>query len=221
MAKTYRFAFKNLDVYRLAVEHFDWTCQVLDRIPNAPFKLSNQAIGASLSIMGNLGEANGRDVQPKEVVQSYRYAQGETFESATHLDAFSSLGAISDDEYNAEEERLARIAAMVAKLMERQRRKAHQARQRKLERRAAAQRNAAEPRKTKVELKEKQDDEPRPQPPQATSNPRNEGSRREAPAIESAQRAVAARSDAIESPQRGVPSERSEPRDRKSNAESR
>ena len=123
MAKRYRFSFKRLDVYRAAVEHFDWTCAVLARSPKVPFKVNNQSVGASLSIMGNIGEAHGRETKVGEIEQHYRYAQGSTFESATHLDAFSALKLITDDEYNAEEERLARIAMMLTRLIQKQRRR--------------------------------------------------------------------------------------------------
>ncbi len=118
------FRFKRLDVYRLAAEHFEWICEVVRRMPRGPFKVTEQALGASLSIMGNLGEANGRDRQPREVQQHYRYALSSTFEAATHLDALAALGVIDDAEREAAEERLSRIAAMIRRLAQRQRRKA-------------------------------------------------------------------------------------------------
>jgi four helix bundle protein len=122
MAKRYRFSFKRLDVYRAAVEHVDWTCRVVQRLPKGPFVMVNQAVSASLSAVGNIAEASGPQKRPGEVEQHLRNAQGSTFESAAHLDAFASFGVIDDDEYNAEEERLARIGAMLTRLMQRQRR---------------------------------------------------------------------------------------------------
>jgi four helix bundle protein len=123
MAKRYRFGFKRLDVYRLAVEHFEWTCRVAERMPKGPFAVVNQAVRASLSVVGNIGEAYGRASRPGEIEQHYRYAQGSAFEAATHLDALSALGVIDDDEYNAGEERLSRIAMMLTRLMQKQRRR--------------------------------------------------------------------------------------------------
>ena len=61
MGREYRFEFKRLDVYQVAVEHFRWTCDVVRRLPRGPFKVTDQAVGSSLSVMGNIGEANGRD----------------------------------------------------------------------------------------------------------------------------------------------------------------
>lgn len=138
MAKRYRFRFKRLDVYQAAVEHFVWTVQVVQRMPNGPYVVTNQFLGASLSIMGNIGEADGREKKPGEVAQHYRYAQGSTFESATHLDAMSAMKVISDDEYNGEEERLARIGSMLTRLSQRSRRERR--RQAAMERRSAARR---------------------------------------------------------------------------------
>lgn len=128
MAKVYRFGFKRLDVYQVAVEHFEWTCDIVARSSKVPFKVVNQSVGASMSVMGNIGEAHGRETKPGETEQHYRYAQGSTFESATHLDAFSALKLIDDDEYNAEEERLARIAMMLTRLIQKQRRRRRQLR---------------------------------------------------------------------------------------------
>jgi four helix bundle protein len=121
MAKRYRFRFKSLDVYQAAVQHFAWTVQVLSRLPRGPFAIPNQAIRASLSIVGNVAEANGRGKEAGEVEQHYRYAQGSTFEAASHLDVLAALGALTDEEYNAEEDHLARIAAMLSRLMQIQR----------------------------------------------------------------------------------------------------
>lgn len=120
MAKKYRFRFKQMDVYQAAVQHFTWCVTAVGRMPRGPYVVTNQVLGASLSIMGNVGEANGRDKQPGEVEQHYRYAQGSTFESATHLDALAAMDVIDDDEYNRQEEMLARVAAMLAKLIQRQ-----------------------------------------------------------------------------------------------------
>ncbi|MBW3555233.1 MAG: four helix bundle protein [Gemmatimonadetes bacterium] len=129
MGKRYRFGFKRLDVYRAAVEHFEWTCTVVQRMPKGPWKVTDQAVGAALSVMGNIGEAHGRDARAGEIEQHYRYAQGSAFESATHLDAFAALGAISDEEYNREEDRLTRIAMMLTRLMQKQRRRRRELKQ--------------------------------------------------------------------------------------------
>jgi four helix bundle protein len=121
MAKEYRFRFKRLDVYQAAVRHFGWTVGAVSRLPRGPFVIPNQMVGASLSILGNVAEANGRETEPGEAEQHYRYARGSAFEAASHLDALAALDAIDDDDYNAQEAHLARIAAMLTRLMQNER----------------------------------------------------------------------------------------------------
>jgi four helix bundle protein len=123
MAKRYRFRFKEMDVYQAAVEHFVWTVQAVARLPRGPFVIPNQVVGASLSIVGNVAEAKGREKKPGEVEQHYRYAQGSTFESASYLDVLSALETITDDEYNDREDHLARIASMLTRLMQNEQKK--------------------------------------------------------------------------------------------------
>ncbi len=121
MAKTYRFGFKRLEVYQAAVDHFAWTVAVVRREPRLPYKVSAQVLGSSLSVLSNIGEATGREKQPGEAEQHVRYAQGSTAECASHLDALAALDLIDDDEYNAREAHLARIAAMLQGLHRRYR----------------------------------------------------------------------------------------------------
>lgn len=119
MAKEYRFNFKNLDVYQAAVDHFSWTVDVVAEMPRAPFAVTSQLLKAALSVMANIGEANGRDKKPGETEQHYRYALGSAHECAAFLDALAAFGTISDSEYNQREEHLARIASMLVPLMQR------------------------------------------------------------------------------------------------------
>ncbi len=129
MARTTRFGFKRLDVYRLAVEHFAWVGTVARRLPRGPFVVVNQALGSALSIPGNIAEGFGRERKPREMSQHLRYALGSAFEAAAYLDALVAMGVISDDEYNLAEERLSRVSAMLTRLMQKQtlRRKAARA----------------------------------------------------------------------------------------------
>lgn len=185
MDDAYRFRFKRLDVYGMAVEHFEWTCRVVDRMPRGPFKMTNQAVGAALSIMGNIGEANGRDRQPGEVQQHYRYALGSTFEAATHIDGFRALRVIDDEEHANAEERLSRIAAMIRSLNERQRRQARNANRRKAQGAKRPQKKVAQPTNEKVL--------PVTEPPRESSTPRASGvpaSPKGAAGIDPAPRAV-------------------------------
>jgi len=116
VAKIYRFNFKNLDVYQAGIEHFAWTVNIIAMLPDVPFALRNQILGAALSTPANVAEANGRDARAGESEQHYRYAQGSVYECAAYLDALAAMNAIDDAEYNLREERLARTASMLHRL---------------------------------------------------------------------------------------------------------
>jgi four helix bundle protein len=119
MDNTGPFNFKRLDVYKAAIAHFAWTVGALARIPTAPFPLRNQILAAALSIPANIAEANGRDRQPGEAEQHYRYALGSTYESAAFLDALAAMGVVDTTEHAEREQQLDRIAGMLARLMRR------------------------------------------------------------------------------------------------------
>ena len=116
VAKVYRFDFKKLDVYQAGQQHFAWCLQVAKRIPWQQKVLTNQMLRAALSTPLNIGEAGGRDT-PGESAQYLRYARGSVFESAAMLDALSIMGVVSDEEYNRQEELLARGGAMLTAMI--------------------------------------------------------------------------------------------------------
>ncbi|HSH46751.1 MAG TPA: four helix bundle protein [Longimicrobiales bacterium] len=120
MARVYRFNFKNLDVYQAAVDHFGWTARVVGELSRPPFAVTNQFLSAALSIVANIGEANGREKRPRETEQHYRYALGSTHECAAVLDALWAMDLIDERDYNEREENLARIASMLVRLMQRE-----------------------------------------------------------------------------------------------------
>jgi four helix bundle protein len=118
MSKVYRFDFKKLDSYQAALLHFGWCLRIAGRIPWDRKVVTNQMLRASLSVVLNLGEAGGRK-EEGESAQFLRYARGSLFESAAMLDALSLMEVISDDEYNTQEELLARVGAMLTAMIRR------------------------------------------------------------------------------------------------------
>ena len=118
MARIYRFDFKRLDVYQAAVAYFAWTVQMVSQLPWRFKRLSDQMLGAALSMVGNLGESGGRTRKPREASQHFRYAQGSAHESAAYLDALAAVGLLSDEEYNQKEAELADIGAMLTRLIQ-------------------------------------------------------------------------------------------------------
>lgn len=118
MSQECRFAFKQLDVYAAAVEHFRWCVTTIAGMSHPPFMVTDRVLRASLSTMASIGEASGRWKRPGESEQHYRYAQASTYESAAFLDVLASMGAVDDDHvYNAREQHLARMAKMLTPLM--------------------------------------------------------------------------------------------------------
>ncbi len=119
MARKSRFGFKNLEVYQAAVDHYRWARATVARMKGVPLKVTSQILGAPLSTISNIAEANGREKMPGETVQHYRYALGSTFESASHLDVLADMGVIDDAEYNDRERHLDRLAALIGGMIRR------------------------------------------------------------------------------------------------------
>jgi four helix bundle protein len=116
MARVYRFDFKRLDVYQAALLHFGWCMEVAGRVPRDGKVLVWQMLRAALSLILNIGEAGGRR-RPGESAQYLRVAQGSAHECAALLDALAVAGVIDDDAYNAQEQLLARIGAMLTAMI--------------------------------------------------------------------------------------------------------
>jgi four helix bundle protein len=114
-----RFNFKNLNVYREAVDHFGWTVRVTVGARGVPFVIRDQVLSAALSIVANIAEANGRDRRAGEAEQHYRYALGSTYESAAFLDALLAMGVVDPAECRRREDNLDRIAGMISGLVAR------------------------------------------------------------------------------------------------------
>jgi len=73
-------------------------------------------LSAALSQMLNIGEAGGRNT-PGDSEKHLRYARGSVYESAAVLDALRAMATIADEEYDRQEELLARIGAMLSAMI--------------------------------------------------------------------------------------------------------
>lgn len=120
MPRESRFEFKRLDVFDAAVDFFAWVVEVTATVPWRYRRVSDQLVGAAVSILGNLGESGGRRLMPGEASQHYRYAQGSTHECAAYLDALLCLERIDRTVYQEREHQLARIGSMLTNLIRRQ-----------------------------------------------------------------------------------------------------
>jgi four helix bundle protein len=123
MAGGRHFRFKDLDVYQESLDHFLWTVEVTASIQWRYRRLVDQAVGSSLSTLGNVGEASGRRLKPAEAAQHYRYAQGSAHESAAYLDALAGVVEMDAEVYAHREQQLARIGAMLSRLIDHQHRR--------------------------------------------------------------------------------------------------
>jgi four helix bundle protein len=114
MAKAIRFDFKKLDVYQAALDHYEWCLDVASRIPPDRKVVTWQMLRAALSAVLNLGEAGGRRTAG-ESAQFLRVARGSAFECAAM--PLLLQGVIDEDEYNAQEQLLSRIGAMLSTMI--------------------------------------------------------------------------------------------------------
>ncbi|MDX1675020.1 MAG: four helix bundle protein [Longimicrobiales bacterium] len=117
------FDYKELDAYQATLDFFGWAVEVTGRVPWKFRAVGDQFIGASVSILGNIGEASGRRRRPAESSQHYRYAQGSTHECAAYLDALACMEVISETDRGDREAQLARIGAMITRLIDLQERR--------------------------------------------------------------------------------------------------
>jgi four helix bundle protein len=117
-----RFGFKRLDVYQAALVFWHWALKVAMRVPRNRFFVTDQFLRAALSIGLNIAESAGNKT-PGEAANHCRHASGSTTECAALLDSLLAMKVISETEYNEQEDRLARIAAMLTKLMQRHQRR--------------------------------------------------------------------------------------------------
>jgi four helix bundle protein len=113
-----RFDFKELDVYQAALAHYEWCLDVASRISPDRKVITWQMLKASLSVLLNLGEAGGRR-GAAESAQYLRVARGSAFECAAMLDGLAAMEVITDDEYNVQEQLLARVGAMLSTMIRR------------------------------------------------------------------------------------------------------
>lgn len=115
MAGRVFFDFKDLDVYRAAVEFYALACILAARIPRNRFFVTDQFLRAALSILLNTGEGAG-PLSSLQKAAHFRRAHGSATECAALLDALVVMKVITDAERERHEQLLARIAAMLTKL---------------------------------------------------------------------------------------------------------
>ncbi|MCH7227273.1 four helix bundle protein [Haloferula sp. A504] len=113
------FSHERLDVYRKALEFIEWLAPLLSRLAEAPTptgELRSQLDRASLSILLNIAEGNGKR-KPALRARFFDDARGSGTECAACLDAAVAKGLCNPSEVRPGKSHLDRIVAMLTKLI--------------------------------------------------------------------------------------------------------
>ena len=116
------FDHEKLDVYRIQLQVVGWIDQLLEEVqqktPGTTREVRNQLDRASLSVLLNIAEGNGKR-QRRTCAKSFDIARGETSESAACLDALVAKRICGQHRIREGKELLERVFAMLTKLIER------------------------------------------------------------------------------------------------------
>lgn len=116
-----QFDHEKLDVYQVALQFVSWSCELLnenDRMKHARMaEVSNQLDRASLSILLNIAEGNGKRQKPIRA-KFFDDARGSATECAACLDALVVKKYCDEHRVQPGKEMLLRIVSMLCKLVE-------------------------------------------------------------------------------------------------------
>ncbi len=110
--------YKDLDVYRLALDFVELCAQLAKRIPRGQGQMADQLRRASSSSADNTGEGAG-EFAPKEKARFYRIALRSATESSTIIDIVHRLGFIDVELHSRAETMAERLIGMLTKLVHR------------------------------------------------------------------------------------------------------
>lgn len=110
--------YKDLDVYRLALEFVELCALIAKRIPRGQGPMADQLRRASGSAAYNTGEGAG-EFAPREKARFYRIALRSTTESSTIIDIVHRLGFIDIELHSRAENMAERLIGMLTKLVHR------------------------------------------------------------------------------------------------------
>jgi four helix bundle protein len=116
------FDHEKLDVYGLELQFVAWTTDFLEEVSQSPVphrrELHDQLDRACISILLNTAEGNGKR-QGLQRARHFDDARGSAFECAACLDASVAKRITKSDRILPGKELLARIVAMLTRLVER------------------------------------------------------------------------------------------------------
>jgi four helix bundle protein len=116
------FDHEKLNVYQVQLQVVGWVDQLLEDVkrksPGKTREVRNQLDRASLSVLLNIAEGNGKR-QRRTRAKSFDDARGETSESAACLDALVAKQVCAKERVREGKELLERVYAMLTKLVDR------------------------------------------------------------------------------------------------------
>lgn len=114
------FAHERLEVYQAALQFISWNARLTPDLAPPPkiriAEATDQLDRASLSVLLNIAEGNGRRRRPVRA-KFFDDARGSATECAACLDALVAKGAVADQRIEEGKALLARITAMLSKLV--------------------------------------------------------------------------------------------------------
>ena len=113
---------EKLDVYQLQLKFISWVTPLVEQVqqqaPGKTVEIRKQLDRASLSVLLNIAEGNGKR-QQRTRAKFFDDARGSASESAACLDALVAKGVCSTQQVADGKQMLQRVIAMLTKLIKR------------------------------------------------------------------------------------------------------
>lgn len=115
-----KFIFEDLEVYQKSLKFSIEVCRLMTKLPYKYQRISDQLIGASISIPLNIAEGNGRGTS-KEKINFYKIARSSSFECIPLIEILKNLSLINLDQASRFREEIKIISSMISGLISYQR----------------------------------------------------------------------------------------------------
>lgn len=116
MRDTNRFIFEDLEVYQKSLKFSFEVCQLVTKLPYKYQRISDQFMGAAISIPLNIAEGNGRGTS-KEKINFYKIARSSSFECIPLIAILKNLSLIDTDQADRFRETIKIISSMISGLI--------------------------------------------------------------------------------------------------------
>ena len=107
---------EKLDVYQCAIQFLILVATILSKIPRGYSFLADELKRASVSIVQNIAEGNGKPTEPDRS-RYFGISRGSAMECGAVLDACAVLKLIDPEVLKKGKDLLERIVAMLSKMM--------------------------------------------------------------------------------------------------------